>query len=232
MRLTETKRNLAGGGGGNQYFKLGEGQSVMIRFLYNTVDDIIAEGMMAHVIPPSECGQQFGITVMCGSKTDETAKEDCKWCAKDYKPYGRYPLALYNEDQQSIQYWLRSSQYVDGLVAQLSEIVSQGQPISGQVFKMIRTGKGTQAQYTIIQQGSNDGKEPSQFGEIKIPEERGTMKPADYELPVVSNNGANFQNNGYNNGNNYQNNNYQNNNYNNYQGNYNAGTPRRTTDVF
>jgi len=198
MKVSETNRDISGGGG-NQYFKLEEGRTANIRFLYNTVEEIQDEGLVAHIVLPEESGQKFNVTVLCGAKSDATAKEDCKWCATDHKPYARYPLALYNEDQQSIQYWLKSGQYVDGLIAQLREIVPQGKPISGQIFKMIRTGKGTQTQYNILTQGQpqNDGKTPDAFGEIKEPEARGLMRPADYDFATVSNGGTTFQGGNY-----------------------------------
>ena len=216
MRLTDTKKDLSGGG--SSFFKLPEGQSTNVRFLYTTVDDIIAEGMVAHVIQPSESGQAYSTTVLCNKDSDDDPDEKCKWCASGNKQVGRYPLVLFNEDAQQVQYWLKSKQYVDGLLAQLSAIIPQGQPISGQIFQMIRTGKGTQTQYNIIPKGTNDGKIASQFGEIKAPEERNLIRPADYDFPVIANGGANFQHSGnYKQGNNF---------------NGNFQSTRRTTDVF
>lgn len=220
MRLTrEQAKNLSGGG--SQFFRLGEGQSAMIRFLYNSVADLDNEALAAHSILPQESGQQYTINVMCGLSHPDAPLTECKWCATNHKQVARYPLALYNEDTQQVEYWLKSGQYVDALIAQLEQIVPQGQPISGQIFKIIRTGKGTQTQYPIIPTGMNDGKTSNMFGEVKVPEERGLLRPADYEFPAVTNNGVNVANN-FNGGNNYNNGN----NFNNFQ------STRRTTDVF
>lgn len=215
MRLKDTKKDLSGGG--SSFFRIQEGQSANIRFLYNGVEDISDDGLVTHVITPQESGQPYNVTVMCGLDHDDDPVEKCKWCATDHKQYARYPLALYNEDAGSIQYWLKSGQYVDGLIDQLNHIVTAGQPISGQVFQMIRTGKGTNTQYNIIPKGVNDGKTVNSFGEIKAPEERNLIKPADYEFPVATNGGANFQSNNYGNNAGF-NNNFQSN--------------RRTTEVF
>lgn len=224
MKLTDTKKDLTGGGAGS-YFKVDEGKSVQVRFLYNTVEDILADGLVAHAITPEESGQRFTVNVLCGARTDETAMQDCKWCASNHKQVGRYPLALFNVETNSIQYWLKSAQYTEGLMATLREIVPAGQPISGQVFKMIRTGAGTQTQYNLAPQGANDGKKSNEFGEIKPPEERGLLRPATYEFPVVTNGGANFQQGGYNQPNNYAGNNY-------VQGGNYQGRGRATTDIF
>ena len=228
MRLTDTKKDLTGGGAGS-FFKIPEGQSAVIRFLYNTIDDIKADGLVAHAIPPQESGQQYTVNVLCGLTSDDDPITNCKWCATNHKQVGRYPLALFNVDDNSVQYWLKSAQYVEGLIDTLKEIVPQGQPISGQIFKMIRSGKGTNTQYNLIPQGVNDGKTADQFGEVKAPEERNLLRPADYDFPVITNGGVNFQNNG---GFNQQNFNggYNQQGFN--QGGQNFQSTRRTTDVF
>lgn len=222
MRLTDTKKDLTGGGAGS-FFKIDEGKSVQVRFLYNTIEDIKADGLVAHAIQPQESGQQYTVNVLCGLTSDDDPITNCKWCATNHKQVGRYPLAIFNVDDNSIQYWLKSAQYVQGLMDTLKEAVPANQPISGQVFKMIRTGKGTQTQYNLLPQGANDGKTSNQFGEIKAPEDRNLIRPADYEFPVVANNGATFQGNNYNQGNNF-------NNFNGNGGSFQS--TRRTTDVF
>lgn len=219
MRLTDTKKDLTGGGAGS-FFKIDEGGSALIRFLYNTIEDIKADGLVAHAIQPQESGQQYTVNVLCGLTSDDDPVTNCKWCATNHKQVGRYPLALYNVKEGSVQYWLKSAQYVQGLMDTLKVAVPAGQPISGQVFNMIRSGKGTNTQYNLLPQGANDGKTADQFGEIKPPEERNLIRPADYDFPIVANNGATFQANGYNQGNNFG------------VGNGNFQSTRRTTDVF
>lgn len=237
MRLMDTKRDLSSGGG--NFFRLGEGQSAKVRFLYNTTEEILREGLLVHVLRPELTGQKYNQEVLCGATSDETAKQDCKWCAQEIRPVGRYPLALYNEATHQVEYWSKSKQWVENtLLVVLSNSILQGQPISGQVFRIIRAGNGTDTQYTILPDGQSDGKQPAEFGEIKVPEERNCYRPTDYEFPVVTNNGVNFANGNtgnnfnqnYNNGNNF------NQGYNNQQnfnnGNNNFQSTRRTTDVF
>lgn len=224
MRLMDTKQDLTSGGG--TFFRLGEGQTAQVRFLYNSIEDIKEDGLIAHVIRPEESGQKYNTEILCGAKSDETKMQDCKWCAQNKKQVGRYPLALYNEATNQIEYWSKTQQWVEGsLMTLLENAVQQGQPIAGQSFKIIRTGTGTNTQYTILPQGQNDGKQANQFGEVKPPVERNCYRPTDYEFPVSANGGANF-----NAGNNYGNSNYGNSNYN--YGNSNFQSNRRTTDVF
>lgn len=215
MRLMDTKRDLSSGGG--NFFRIGEGQTGRVRFLYNTIDDIMQDGLLAHVIKPELSGQKYNTEVLCGAHSDETAMQDCKWCAQNIKPVGRFPLALYNETTRQVEYWSKSKQWVENsLIPILEKVTTQGQPISGQIFMIIRAGSGTDTQYNLLPDGQNDGKNSNQFGEVKIPEERNCYRPADYDFPVSANGGVSF---------NAGTNNYNGNNTN-FQSN------RRTTDVF
>lgn len=246
MRLMNTKRDLSSGGG--NFFRLGEGQTARVRFLYATVEDILEDGLVVHALKPEVTGQKYTQELLCGAKSDETALQDCKWCAQGINPVGRYPLALYNEETKQIEYWSKTKQWVENtLLTVINNSIAQGEPISGRVFRIIRAGSGTDTTYTMLPEAQNDGRTPDSFGEIKAPEDRNCYRPTDYEFPVVSNNGVNFnagnnyKNNNYNN-NNYNNNNYNNNNYgnnynnagNNFGGNnnYQQGGRRTVDDVF
>ena len=57
MRLMDTKRDLSSGGG--NFFRLGEGQTARVRFVYNTIDDIKPDGLLVHVIKPEMSGQRY-----------------------------------------------------------------------------------------------------------------------------------------------------------------------------
>lgn len=226
MKLTDTKKDLTGGGAGT-FFKITENKPIQVRFLYNNVEDILADGLVAHAIAPQDSGQQYTVNVLCGLTSDEDPVANCKWCAQGHKQVGRYPLALFNLETNTVQYWLKSAQYTEGLMATLKEIVPAGQPISGQVFKMIRTGSGTSTQYNLVPVGANDGRKSNEFGEIKAPEDRGLIRPTNFEFPAVMNGGANFQQGGYNQPNAYGGNN------NGYAPNANyQGRGRATTDIF
>ena len=238
MRLMDTKRDLSSGGG--NFCRLGEGQTARVRFVYNTIDDIKPDGLLVHVIKPEMSGQRYNTELLCGATSDETAMQECKWCAQNIKPVGRFPLVLFNEATNQIEYWSKSKQWVENsLITVLTNSVAQGQPVSGQVFKIIRTGNGTDTQYTVLPDGQNDGKRAEQFDGVKAPEERNCYRPTDYEFPVVTNGGAtfnagnNYNNANYNAGNNANYNNYNNGNNANYNNsNMNFQSNRRTTDVF
>ena len=226
MRVTQTKRDLSTGGG--NFFKLGEGQTTTVRFLYKTVDDLIGDGLMVHVFKPENTGMQFNTEIMCGAKSDETAKQDCKWCASDNKPLARYPVALYNESTGRIEFWnITQSRLTKDILPVLENTIGADESISGKRFKLIRTGNGRDTKYTILPENApNDGTQPTAFGEIVPSEERNCYKSTDYEFPVSTNGGATFGggnpvqgNQGFNNGgNNFGNGNFQ--------------TTRRTSDVF
>ena len=106
QKLKDTKEKLSGGG--SNYFKLGGGQSAIVRFLYRTIDDVIEDGFTAHVIPKEETGLKFSLEILCAAKTDETKADDCIYCRQDKSRVGRYPLALYNETTKQIEYWGRT----------------------------------------------------------------------------------------------------------------------------
>ena len=218
MQFTrEQARNLSGGG--SSFFKLEDGNSALVRFLYNTIDDMIPVG--AHIVKQNE-QDKFGTVVLCGRETSDDPIDHCKWCAMGNKVLPRYVVPMYNEDSHEIQYWLRTSNFEQLLTAQVEEL-DQTKPISGQIFKIKRTGNDKSTQYMLIPTGNNDGKTKDSFGEIKTPEESNVIKPATYEFPV--NNQGNYGNFGNNQGN-Y--NNAQNNGF----ANQNFQSTRRTTDMF
>ena len=133
----DTKRDLSGGG--SNYFKVGDGQTARVRFLYSKIDDIIYDGLLVHVLKPEVTGQRYNVEVLCNASSDETAKDECKWCKQEFSTVGRYPLALYNEGTKQVEYWSKSKSWVEkSLFTILENTVGEGQPISGQVYKIIR----------------------------------------------------------------------------------------------
>ena len=186
MKLTrEQARNLSGGG--SSYFKLEEGKSAMVRFLYNTMEDM--EPMACHVV--DDPNGKYPQNVLCARETAESPISDCKYCQSGHKIVARYIIPIYNEDSQEIQYWVRTGKFEEKLAVHTEDFNGQA-PISGQVFKIIRTGSVTSTDYELIRTGNNDGKTREAFGELKTNDELKMIKPGNYEFP--SNPQGNFGN--------------------------------------
>lgn len=186
MKLTrEQARNLSGGG--SSYFKLEEGKSAMVRFLYNTMEDM--EPMACHLV--SDPNVKYPQNVLCARESDEDPLDKCKYCAQGVAVVARYIIPMYNEDMKEIQYWVRTPNFEKKLSVHTEDFNGQA-PISGQVFKIIRTGSGTSTDYELIRTGNNDGKTRDAFGELKTNDELKMIKPGNYEFP--SNPQGNFGN--------------------------------------
>ena len=186
MQFTrEQARSLSGGG--STFFKLEDGKSALVRFLYNSLEEMIPVG--AHVVKQNE-GDRFGTTILCARETQDDPLDKCKYCASGNNVLARYVIPMYNEDTHEIQYWLRTSNFEKILTSQVDELNPQ-QPISGQIFKIKRVGNGTDTVYQLFPTGNNDGKTKDQFGEIKPISETNVIRPANYEFPVNNNGGYN-----------------------------------------
>ena len=222
MQFTrEQARSISGGG--STFFKLEDGKSALVRFLYNTIDEMIPVG--AHVVKQNE-SDRFGTTILCARETNEDPVDKCKYCAAGNNILARYVIPMYNEDTHEIQYWLRTSNFEQLLSTQVEELNPQ-QPISGQIFKIKRTGNGTDTQYHLFPTGNNDGKTKDQFGEIKPIHETNVIRPANYEFPVNNNGGFNSFNGNQGFGGNQNFNGNQG-----FGGNQQFNSTRRTTDMF
>lgn len=195
MRLGwDQAKNLSGGG--SSFFKLQDGETARVRFLYNVIGEI--EPYAVHSINQ---GTNFA-TIDCSRGPGEPA-DVCKWCASGNNPVSRVVLALYNMDSNEIQYWTRSGSWVEGTLLPTLEEIPQNQPISGQIFKVKRTGKTMQdTKYNVMAEmgSTNDMQTKDKFGEVKDPFEANIIKPNDYEFPVATANTNSFGNSNTNNG--------------------------------
>ena len=80
MKLTRDQaRNLSGGG--SSFFKLEEGKSAMVRFLYNTMEDM--EPVICHSVQLPD--SQYPQNILCARETEESPLSDCIYCAKGEK---------------------------------------------------------------------------------------------------------------------------------------------------
>ena len=93
MRITrEQARNLSGGG--NQYFKLEQGKSARVRFLYNSLEDMIPYACHSVRGP----GRQWPTDILCARESESSPLTDCKYCASNHNIVARYIIPIYNED--------------------------------------------------------------------------------------------------------------------------------------
>ena len=207
MKLTRDQaRNLSGGG-----------SSALVRFLYNTMEDM--EPIACHNVQgPND---KYPINVICGREDANSPLDDCIYCAQGNKLVARYLIPMWNEDSQEIQYWVRSGRFEEKLSVHTEDFNGTA-PISGQVFKIIRTGSGTSTDYELIRSGNNDGRTKESFGEIKTNDELNN---------TFTNNQNNFGNQNF--GGNQPYGNGQNNfSAQGFGGNQQFTSTRRTTDMF
>lgn len=167
--------------GGANFFKLDNGASALVRFLFNSDADI--EPLSVHTVPVPT--NKFGVLVDCGRLPSDPI-DNCKWCAQGLSVVSRIVLPIWNVNNNRIEYWTRSAKWVENqLLTIVNEYVKNGEPISGLTFKIIRNGVGQDSQYTILPSGNgNDGQKKEAFGEIKDAFESNQVKPYDFEVPT------------------------------------------------
>lgn len=213
MQMSWEESRKLSEGGNNSFFKLEDGQSARVRFIYNNYGEIIPLGV--HSI---QVGNQYPLIDCC--REIGQPKEVCKWCNSNHAVVTRVVLPLYNLETNNIEYWTRSGKWVDDNLFPLFEEIPSNQTIAGQTYKIKRKGTGRDTNYTVMIEPSsqNDGRTKESFGELKTPFEIGAIKPNDYELPADTQTNTQAGTFGS----------QQNNNNNNFTG----TSTRRTTDMF
>lgn len=178
-------------GGGGSFFKLEDGEKKSVRFLYNTVQEVMASALTVHEFT----GDKFA-TIDCARLSSEDPVDACKWCAGGNNPVMRVVLPMYDEVSGEIQYWKKSGSWVTDVLVPLFENLPAGVPISGQSFVISRTGKtfkDTKYQVAPDMKNPNDNKTKDQFGEVKDPFDINIIKPNDYDFDpngTVTNNAS------------------------------------------
>ena len=171
-------------GGGGSFFKLEDGESKKVRFLFNSPEEVEESALVVH----EYTGKQFA-TIDC-SRNPGDPLDACKWCASKNNPVMRVVLPLYVEDAKEIQYWKKSGKWVKDTVMELFKNLPEGAPISGQIFTISRRGKKMQdTVYTVAPDMKipNDNKKKDEFGEVKDPFDLNIIKPNDYDFDPVAN---------------------------------------------
>lgn len=165
--------------GGGSFFKLTDGQSKHVRFLYNTVADVENSALIVHEFT----GSNFA-TIDCCREEGEPL-DACKWCASGNGAVTRIVIPMYVVEDNEIQYWKKSGTWVQNNLIETFKTIPSTAPISGQEFILSRKGSKMQdTVYTIAPnlQSPNDMKAANQFGEVKDPFELNIIKPNDFDF--------------------------------------------------
>ena len=153
------------GGGRNSFLSLqNDGDSAVVRFAYNSVDELCGCDSV-HTIKNTETDKY--VTVDC-LKTDNSNPDSvCPLCASGIKMQKIYYLQVRHEETGEMLLWQRSENFVlNTLVPLLSDYEADGTPITGLPIKIVRHGaKGDlNTTYALIPKAA-DGMTLDQFPE-------------------------------------------------------------------
>lgn len=167
-------------GGRNSFLSLqNDGDSAVVRFAYNTVDELCGCDSV-HTIKNNQTDRY--VTVDC-LKTDNSNPDSvCPLCAAGIKMQKTYYLQVRNEETGEMQLWQRGENFVlNTLVPILSEYEDDGTPITGVPIKIVRKGaKGDlNTKYNLIPK-QVDGMTLDQFPEDIDVRADGIIKEYDY----------------------------------------------------
>ena len=126
-------------GGRNSFLSLqNDGDSAVVRFAYNTVEELCGCDSV-HTIKNTQT-DRF-VTVDC-LKTDNSNPDSvCPLCAAGIKMQKTYYLQVRNEETGEMQLWQRGENFVlNTLVPILEEYECEGTPITGVPIKIVRKG--------------------------------------------------------------------------------------------
>ena len=162
-RFTAQDADKYGGKGGAGFFSLkGDGDSAVVRFLYNDVDDV--EGYAVHEVEID--GKKRYVNCL---RDYNSPIDDCPFCrAKKYQ-VAKLFVPLYNEDEQKVQVWDRGKKFF----AKISGICSRYNkaPIFQQTFEIVRNGKPNDTQTTYeIYRTEDDIDKDARLDDYDMPE--------------------------------------------------------------
>lgn len=127
-----------GGNGGNYFSLKDDGDSAVVRFMYNTLDDII--GYAVHKIKVDDNNSRF---VNCLRNYDDPF-DNCPLCNARNFQIAKFYFNLYDMSTEEVRLWDRGKTILKNLVPVLSQIKG---PICGTPIKVTRHGKAGD-QYT------------------------------------------------------------------------------------
>lgn len=122
-----------GGKGGTGYFSLkGDGDSAVVRFLYNDIDDV--EGYAVHEVEID--GKKRYVNCL---REYNQPVDDCPFCRDKRYQVAKLFVPVYNEDEQKVQVWERGKKFfqkISSICARYNKA-----PIVSQTFEIVRNGK-------------------------------------------------------------------------------------------
>lgn len=173
------------GGGRSSFLSLAnDGDSAIVRFAYNTVDELCGCDSV-HTIKNNVTDKY--VTVDC-LKTDFSNPDSvCPLCAAGIKMQKVYYLQVRNEETGEMQLWQRGDNFVTKTLAPLlKDYEMDGTPVTGLPIKIVRHGaKGDMnTTYALIPRQA-DGMTLDQFPEDIDVREEGIVK--DYDFNTLQN---------------------------------------------
>lgn len=135
----EQAASFPSSGGRSSFLSLqNDGDSAVVRFAYNTVDELCGCDSV-HTIKNIQTDRY--VTVDC-LKTDNSNPDSvCPLCAAGIKMQKTYYLQVRNEETGEMQLWQRGENFVlNTLVPILADYEADGTPITGVPIKIVRKG--------------------------------------------------------------------------------------------
>lgn len=160
----EEKDNYGGGSGGSFFFLKNDKDVAKVRFMYNTLDDIL--GYVVHQVEVD--GKKRYVSCL---RNHRDPIEKCPFCASGMKIIAKLFVYLYNEDAQEVQIWERGKMFF----SKLQSLTSRYNPLVSTSFEVERNGKPgeTSTTYETYPIDVNDGTTLEDLPEV--PEVVGTI---------------------------------------------------------
>ena len=200
-RITLDQADKLNEGGGN-FFKLNADESKQVRFLWDRWEEVGEKwcfGVHALTTVSPDGSRRF-VTVDCPKTADESVH--CKYCAGEITNsngsksgrVGRIVIPLYNLDDNKIQYWVRSKDWVIKTLKPVLDEVANLPSIANQTFKIKRTGSGLDTSYTPIPvMNASDSRTKASFGGVGDPYDLGLIRKYDDEVNQANQAQSNVQ---------------------------------------
>ena len=165
-RFTADTADKYGGQGATGYFSLkGDGDSAVVRFLYNDVDDV--EGYAVHEVEID--GKKKYVNCL---REYNQPLDDCPFCKARKPQLAKLFVPLYNEDEDKVQIWERGKKFfqkISGICSRYNKA-----PIYQQTFEIVRNGKPGDTQTTYEIYRTDEPADDSSLSEYDMPEILGT----------------------------------------------------------
>lgn len=118
------------GGGSGKFFSLkGDGDKALVRFMYNTIDDV--ECMAIHEIEIN--GRRVAVDCL---REYNQPREDCPFCEAGLKQVAKVFIPIYNVDSEEPQIWERGKSYLKDL----SSLCTRYKPLVATPIEIERVG--------------------------------------------------------------------------------------------